>query len=101
MVYCYSQKQSSYEELYQQGVIGKLIEGFPGFEEIKEILTPYKNVGSILVLDDGLSGLNQDITRIFYELSHHANCSVFLTSQNLFYSTKEYRTISLNTKVNF
>ena len=70
VVYCYSQKQTSYEDLYKQGLIDKLIEGFPGYQEIKEILTPYKNVGSILVLDDGLSGLNQDITRIFYELSH-------------------------------
>ena len=99
VVYCYSHKQDEQHQMYQKGLISKLLEDFPGYEEIKAILMPYKNIGSLLVLDDGLSNLNDDIARIFFELSHHVNCTVILTAQNLFYSNRHFRTLSLNTKV--
>lgn len=102
VVYCYSQHQKSYEDLYNAGLVHKLLDHFPGFDEMKALLMPYKDDGgSLLILDDGLSSLSSDITRIFYELSHHANSSIIMTSQNLFYATKEYRTISLNTHYMF
>ena len=39
--------------------------------------------------------------KIFLELSHHGNCSVFFLSQNLFFANRRYRSISLNAKYLF
>ena len=82
--------------MYSKNIINELIEGCPPFETIKDMVSKNKEGPSCLIFDDGLSTICQDITRIFYELSHHSNCNVFFVTQNLFFSTKEYRTLSLN-----
>ena len=92
----YSQKQKIYEDMYAKNIVNHLIEGSLPFEDIKEMVSKHKSDPSCLIFDDGLSGISQDITRIFYELSHHSNCNVFFVTQNLFFSSKEYRTLSLN-----
>ena len=93
----YTQHQDSYEDLLKKGIITKMINGYPSYDEIKKLVMPYKKVGgSIIILDDQLSGLSDDIVRIFHELSHHCNSTCFFLSQNLFFANKRYRTISLN-----
>lgn len=73
VILCYSQQQTLYDELLEIGLIDKLIQGYPSYEELSEILLPHKNDGSILIIDDGLNMVNTDMTKIFYELSHHGN----------------------------
>ena len=93
----YTQQQDIYEDLLKTGTITKMINGYPSYDEIKKLVMPYKKVGgSIIILDDQLSGLSDDIVRIFHELSHHCNTTCFFLSQNLFFANKRYRTISLN-----
>ena len=106
-ILCYSQMQPLYTEMYNRGDLDLLIEGYPSFEKITELVKPYKSEGSILIFDDGLTGMAKDnsmakdITRIFYELSSHQNVSTFFLCQNLFYANKEFRTLSLNSKYIF
>ena len=51
-----------------------MFEGYPSYDEIKKIVLPYKKSGgSIIILDDQLSGLSDDIVHIFHELSNHSN----------------------------
>jgi hypothetical protein len=52
----------------------------------------------VLVVDDQLAELagSSALANIFTKASHHQNVSVFLLSQQLFYKSPAYRTISLN-----
>ena len=100
-VLCYSEPQTIYTDLHNQGHVDKLIKGYPKYEELSRILKPHKKEGSILIVDDGLNAITPDLTKLFFQLSHHANTTVIFVSQNLFYGTKEYRTISLNTQYLF
>ena len=52
---CFSQKQDLYDTLYNEGVVDRLINGYPSYDEISKMIAPYKKEGSILVLDDGLT----------------------------------------------
>ena len=93
----YTHHQDIYEDLMKRGIITKMFDGYPSYDEIRKIVTPYKKLGgSIIVLDDQLSGLSGDIVRIFHELAHHYNTTCFFLSQNLFFANKRYRSISLN-----
>lgn len=102
VILVYSHFQKLYEEMYGNGVITKMIEGYTNYEELKELIMSYKqDGGSFLILDDQLSNLNSDIMKIFFELSHHGNCTVFMISQNLFFSSRKFRSISLNSNYLF
>ena len=56
------------------------------------------NGGCICFIDDSLGNkkLMNDLDKIFYELSHHGNCTFLVASQELFYQNKHYRTMSKN-----
>ena len=94
---CGSQRQTAYDDLHNEGVVDRIIYDYPSYDELLEILKPHKKTGSILILDDGLNAVAEDVSKIFFQLSHHTNTTVIFVSQNLFYGTREYRTISLNT----
>ena len=78
-----------------------MISGYPTYKELENILKPHKKEGSLLIYDDGLNAVNNDIEKIFFQLSHHANSSVIFVSQNMFHASKQHRTISLNTQYLF
>ena len=52
---------------------------------------------TLSVIDDLMSETNDSVTKIFTKISHHRSVSVLYSSQNLFFSGKQNRTISLNT----
>jgi hypothetical protein len=52
---------------------------------------------TLLILDDLITESNDNVSHIFTKVSHHRNVSVAYLSQNLFYGSKQNRTISLNT----
>lgn len=50
----------------------------------------------LLILDDLMGQCDIKVEKIFTKLSHHNNISIVYLTQNLFYGTKQQRTISLN-----
>ena len=51
---------------------------------------------TLLILDDLMQETDSRVTSIFTKISHHRNVSVVYLTQNLFYGSKQNRTISLN-----
>lgn len=96
----YRAVQDMYLEMEQMGLVNELInvnEKFPSLDEIYEMVHKYKNTGgSLLIFDDTMSDLKEDFEQIFCNLSHHENASVIFLTQNLFYQSKIFRTMSLN-----
>ena len=86
IVYCYGEYQSVFAEHPQV----EFHEGLPclnDFDGSKRIL---------LIIDDLMNESGTDVSKIFTKGSHHRNISVFFITQNLFYKSKESRTMSLN-----
>ena len=51
---------------------------------------------TLLILDDLMSQVDDRVENIFTKLSHHKSVSVLFLTQNLFFKSKQARTISLN-----
>ena len=51
---------------------------------------------TLLIIDDLMSQADDRVENIFTKLSHHMNVSVLFLTQNLFFKSKQARTISLN-----
>ena len=51
---------------------------------------------TLLIIDDLMSQADDRVENIFTRLSHHMNVSVLFLTQNLFFKSKQARTISLN-----
>jgi hypothetical protein len=86
IIYCYGEYQPMFSE-YPQVTFN---EGLPDLAQFdgKE--------RTLLILDDLMSETNDSVSNIFTKVSHHRNVSVLYLSQNLFYKSKQNRTISLN-----
>jgi hypothetical protein len=99
VIFCYEVWQSEYDELKQKNVVSKWINKLPSNDEFIELVKPFKDKGgSIVVLDDFMSGINTDLMQIVCVSSRHYNTSTFLLFQSLFPSNKLARQISLNVK---
>ena len=86
IIHCYGEFQPIFNE-YPHVIFN---EGLPDLEQFdgKE--------RTLLILDDLMSETNDSVSNIFTKVSHHRNVSVIYLSQNLFYKSKQNRTISLN-----
>jgi len=51
---------------------------------------------TLLILDDLMHETDDRVSQIFTRVSHHKSLSVLYLTQNLFYKTKQNRTMSLN-----
>jgi GTPase SAR1 family protein len=51
---------------------------------------------TLLIIDDLLSETNDLVSNLFTKVSHHRSVSIVYLSQNLFYRSKQNRTMSLN-----
>ena len=51
---------------------------------------------TLLILDDLMHETDDRVSQIFARVSHHKNVSVLYLTQNLFYGSKQNRTMSLN-----
>lgn len=87
IIYCYGEYQDSFNDFpsveFHEGLPD--IKNFDGRERI------------LLIMDDLMSETNDSISNIFTKGSHHRNLSVVYLTQNLFYKSKQNRTMSLNT----
>ena len=53
---------------------------------------------TLLIIDDLMSEAGDGVSNIFTKISHHRNVSVIFLTQNLFYKSKQSRTMNLNTQ---
>jgi len=86
IVYCYSEYQTIFAE-YPQVEFREGLPKWSDFDGSKRIL---------LIIDDMMNESGTDVSKIFTKGSHHRNISVFFITQNLFYKSKDSRTMSLN-----
>ena len=54
-------------------------------------------VRTLLIIDDLMSETDDSVVKLFTKISHHKSVSIIYLTQNLFYKSKQNRTISLNT----
>ena len=86
IIYCYGEYQNLFSDFpsveFNQGLPD--ISQFDGHQPV------------LLVIDDLMSESGTDVEKIFTKFSHHRNISIIYLSQNLFYTSKQNRTMSLN-----
>ena len=88
ILWCFGVYQREFEKI--TGV--EFHEGIPNLETFDG------RQRTLLILDDLMQETDSRITQIFTRLSHHKNVSVVYLTQNLFYGSKQNRTISLNSQ---
>ena len=99
VIFCYAAWQSIYEDLKQRGIVTRFIKRKPSSEEFVQLVVDYKDRGgSIVVIDDFMSQIDQDLVDIVTVQSRHYNVSTFILFQSLFPPNKLARQISLNVK---
>lgn len=99
VVFCYAAWQPIYESLKREGVVTRFIKKKPSSDEFVELVRDYANRGgSIVVIDDFMSQIDQDLVDIVTVQSRHYNTSTFILFQSLFPPNKLARQISLNVK---
>lgn len=99
VVFCYAAWQPVYEDLRKEGVVTKFVKKKPSSEEFVQLVRDYKDRGgSIVVIDDFMSQIDQDMVDIVTVQSRHYNTSTFILFQSLFPPNKLARQISLNVK---
>jgi hypothetical protein len=86
IVYCYGE----YQDIFKKFPKVSFKEGLPDVTEFNG------SQRTLLILDDLMSKANDDVSDIFTKISHHRNVSVIFLTQNLFYKSKQSRTMSLN-----
>ena len=94
ILWCYGEFQPLFQKLSDSVPGIQFVEGLP--DDWSDHLDPRHK--SLIVIDDLMSECGNDsrITKLFTKGSHHRNLSVVYIVQNLFYQSKESRTISLN-----
>ena len=86
IMYCYGE----YQNLFSHYPHVEFNQGLP------DVTTFDGRQPVLLVLDDLMSESGDDVEKIFTKFSHHRNISIIYLSQNLFYKSKQNRTMSLN-----
>ena len=93
----YDTWQDNYDIMVKNNVIDLCLKGLPNIDYLKEVLDEHKNNGgTLMIIDDQMQNVDQIMVNIFTIYSHHFNMTCLLLTQSLFLSSKEYRTISLN-----
>ena len=99
VVFCYAAWQPIYERLKQTGIVTKFVGRNPSSQEFVDLVKDYRDCGgSIVVIDDFMSQINQDMVDIVTVQSRHYNTTTFILFQSLFPPNKLARQISLNVK---
>jgi hypothetical protein len=86
IMYCYGEYQSVFNQ-YPHVIFNEGLPDVSQFDGKERVL---------LILDDLMSETNDSVSNIFTKGSHHRNISVIYLTQNLFYKSKQNRTMSLN-----
>lgn len=86
MIWCYGVYQKFFDDV-------KNVEFCEGLPDIESFDGKQK---TLLIIDDLMHETDERVSKIFTRISHHRNLSVLYLTQNLFYGSKQNRTISLN-----
>lgn len=97
----YSVHQPIYDSWLQNGLITRMFEGLPPNEELKELISRYKNEGSMCIFDDAIHDIKDNIAIFFTTYAHHYSSSMIFVTQNLFLNNSYYRTMSQNAQYVF
>lgn len=92
IVWCYAQWQPIYNEIQTDFPLVEFIEGLP--DDIMQQWQPDKT--NLLILDDLMARMDERVSQLYTQGSHHLNLSVVTVLQNLFPKGKDPRTVSLN-----
>lgn len=99
VVFCYAVWQPVYQRLLDDKVVTKFVCGKPTVQEFTELVKAFKDTGgSIVVLDDCMSLIDDDLVSIVTVHSRHYATSTFILFQSLFPANRLARQISLNVK---
>ncbi len=99
VVVCYAAWQPIYDALMREGVVTKFVKKNPSSDEFVKLVAPHcDRGGSIVVIDDFMSQIDQSMVDIVTVQSRHHNTSTFILFQSLFPPNKLARQISLNCK---
>ena len=99
VIFCYSAWQPLYDSLKDAGLVTRFVKRKPSSEEFVELVKDHKDKGgSIVVIDDFMSQIDEDLVDIVTVQSRHYNTTTFILFQSLFPSNKLARQISLNVK---
>lgn len=99
VVFCYAAWQPCYEDLRRDGIVTKFVSYMPSSQEFVQLVKPFVDKGgSIVVIDDFMSKIDEDLVDIVTVQSRHHNTSTFILFQSLFPANKLARQISLNVK---
>ena len=86
IVYCYGE----YQPIFNNYPYVTFNEGLPHIDQFDG------KQSTLLIIDDLMSETNDSVSNLFTKVSHHRNVSIMYLSQNLFYRSKQNRTMSLN-----
>lgn len=99
VVFCYAAWQPIYQQLQDEGVVTRWVKKKPSSEEFVKLVEDYRDDGgSVVIIDDFMSQIDQDMVDIVTVQSRHYNVSTFILFQSLFPPNKLARQISLNVK---
>lgn len=88
ILWCYGVYQKFFADLQSEKVT--FHEGLPRESSFSD------DENMLLILDDLMCEDQNEIAKLFIRSSHHRNISVCYVTQNLFFQSKQQRTISLN-----
>jgi hypothetical protein len=86
IVYCYGE----YQPIFNNYPYVTFNEGLPHIDQFDG------KQPTLLIIDDLMSETNDSVSNLFTKVSHHRNVSIMYLSQNLFYKSKQNRTMTLN-----
>ena len=97
MIYIYAARSPLIEELLQEGLIHKAVKKLPStFEALENLVAPFYNDGAIVIVDDGLSQMENYLPQVFEEFTSKRNTSIIFVSQSIFLDSPNFRRISDN-----
>ena len=96
IIWLYKRWKPLYTELQKSVPAIEFIEGIP--PNVTENTFLDKQFPTLIIIDDLMkyATSDEDVCDLFTEGAHHRNLSVVCLLQNIFYKTKEMRTMSLN-----
>ena len=97
IILIYEEWQNMYDTLVDNKHVHLTMKGFEDSDYLKELMIEKKDQGgTLLMIDDQGSKIDQNIMKIFTIYSHHLSVTCMLLTQTLFDSKREFRTVSLN-----
>jgi hypothetical protein len=99
VLYCYGEDDDNFMSTLDQKLITPF-KGMPSLSEVSDFISLYQGNHVLCCFDDlGNEFMaNEDNYKLFTQISHHRNTSMFLVLHQIFYKSKISRLITLSTQ---